>query len=62
MVPYVDTKWGRWTPEAFKLLKDGYAKAVAEGAEVFDLRGQTVLVRFAQYLIEFLEGEGLRER
>lgn len=58
-VQSVSTKWGDFTPPMLRLVKDGYEKAVAEGAEEFEVQGQTLLTQFAKYLIEFLEGQGL---
>lgn len=59
-VTSVKTLWGPWNGRQLKLLKDGYEKAVAEGRTEFTVVGQKVLTAFARYLIEYLEGQGLR--
>lgn len=56
----VHTKWGPWNGRQLKRLKDAYAAALQFGAPEFEIDGQVVVTQFAKYLIEYLEGEGLR--
>lgn len=58
-VPFVTTKWGNYTPQHLRVLKDEYEKAVADDAEEFEINGARHLTLFAKYLIEFLESQGL---
>lgn len=60
MAQYVDTKWGRFTSDHLKQIKEGHAAAIAADKDRFEIGDQMFLTKFAGYLIEFLEGEGLR--
>jgi hypothetical protein len=57
---FVETKWGRYYPSHLRRIKEEHAKAVTAGAESFTVDGAEFLTRFGGYLIEFLEGEGLK--
>ena len=45
-----------FTPNKLLLLKLKYAKAVTDGAESFVFEEHELLVTYAKYLIEYLEG------
>lgn len=60
-VESVQTKWGPWDSHGLKILKDGYAEARRDSKRTFFLDDQEVDTNFAKYLIQFLEGEGLRQ-
>ena len=47
-----------WTKEKFELFKQEYAKHRSNGPDyVFKFEGHEVLVQYAKYLIEYLEGQ-----
>lgn len=45
------------TPELYQRLKREYVKAQAEGLEVFEFEGQTLVVNYAKYMLEFLSSK-----
>jgi hypothetical protein len=59
-VTSVETKWGPWNGRMLHRLKEGYDAAVRDGKDEFEIDGQPMLVSFSKYLIQFLEGEGLK--
>jgi hypothetical protein len=44
-----------WTPAKLQRFKRRYNKAVEENVETFMFEGHELLVRYAKYLIEYLE-------
>ena len=44
-----------WTPAKLTKFKRDYAKAITDGKVTFMFEGHEVLVRYAKYLIEYLE-------
>ena len=53
------TKWGWVNRKALYRLKEAHGNAVEKRLDFFNLDGTPFLTRFAGYLIEYLEGEGL---
>lgn len=45
------------TPEKTKALRKAYLAALEAGQETFDFEGNTLLVAYAKYLLEYLEGQ-----
>jgi len=45
-----------FTPRLLRQLKDDYARAREAGVQSFVFRGHEVLVAYAKYLIEYLDG------
>lgn len=45
-----------FTPAKLAKLRKAYGAAVASGAEQFEFEGHPLLVAYAKYLIEYLEG------
>jgi hypothetical protein len=56
----VFTKWGWVNGKALYRLKEAWLGAVDQGRTSFKLDGQDWLVTFAGYLIEYVEGEGVK--
>jgi hypothetical protein len=59
-VLYVDTNMGRFFGWHLKEIKASYEDAVERGATEFTFQDQPMVVGYAKYLIQFLEGEGLQ--
>ena len=49
------------TEQNYDAFKKAYATAVSEGRTVFDFEGQQVLVSYAKYVCEYVEGRMTRE-
>jgi hypothetical protein len=48
--------------QELKTLKKDYDKAVEDGEQSFTFKGREVLVSYAKYMIEYLEGEFKKQR
>jgi len=48
---------GHVTEENFKDFEKAYKKAVKEEKQLFKFEGNTILVSFARYLIEYVKSE-----
>lgn len=46
-----------WTPEKLQALKRAQAHAIETKQDQFKFEGHDILVAYAKYLIEFLEGK-----
>lgn len=48
--------------QELKTLKKDYNKAIEDGKQSFTFKGREVLVSYAKYMIEYLEGEFKKRR
>jgi len=48
---------GQVTEENFKTFEKAYKKAVKEEKQLFEFEGNTIVVSFARYLIEYVKNE-----
>lgn len=47
----------QFTPETLKAFKVAYEKARSSMAKSFEFQGETILVKYAYYMIEFAEDQ-----